>query len=817
MTALAIIAAAVIVAWALAYYEAGTRLWTIYTAALLAAILYATGASQTSWIATFAIFAVPAAIMNIKALRSKVLTGPIFKAFKAVLPPMTSTEREALEAGDVWWDGEMFRGRPQWNKLLEEHQAPEYTAEEQSFMDNEVNQLCEMLDDWAISFEDKDLAPEVWQFMREKKFFSMLIAKEWGGLGFSAYAQSAVVTKISTRSLAAAVTVMVPNSLGPGELLMHYGTDEQKQHWLPGLADGTHIPCFALTGPEAGSDAGAIPDTGIVCEQEFEGKKTLGLKMNFSKRYITLAPVATCVGLAFKLYDPEGLLGDKNKVEYGITCALLPAEHPGVEIGQRHYPAGFMNGTIYGKDVFIPIDWIIGGPAKAGGGWRMLVECLSAGRGISLPALSAAASKVAYRMTGAYSRLRRQFKTPIGMFEGIQEANGRIAGYTYKLEAMRALTASAVDVCSPSVVTAIAKYHMTEMMRTVTIDAVDVHGGRAVQQGPRNYLATAHNGVPIAITVEGANILTRNLMIFGQGAIRCHPYVFPEMEAAREDNLAEFDKLFWGHIGFSTNRAIRAFTYALTGSMFAGSPVSGPMAKYYKQLTRMSSALAFTSDVTMGVLGGELKRMENLSARLGDVLSELYMASAVLKYYYDNGETAEDLPHAQWCVEGSLYNIQKAFEEFFENFPNRFVGRFLKLVVMPLGRSYKRPSDQLNNQIAAMMMEPTALRDRLTNEAYFGTDKDDVTGRMEVAFNELIKVEPVYNRFLKAVAKGQAEGLVIEDQLKSAVEKKILTQEEADQIATFDELRIDSLATDEFTKEYIAGKAIDSIAGKKVA
>ena len=363
MTALAIIAAAVIVAWALAYYEAGTRLWTIYTAALLAAILYATGASQTSWIATFAIFAAPAVIMNIKGLRSSILTAPIFKGFKAVLPPMTSTEREALEAGDVWWDGEMFRGRPQWNKLLEEHQAPEYTAEEQSFMDNEVNQLCAMLDDWKISFEDKDLPPEVWQFMREKKFFSMLISKEWGGLGFSAYAQSAVVTKISTRSLAAAVTVMVPNSLGPGELLMHYGTDAQKKHWLPGLADGTHIPCFALTGPEAGSDAGAIPDTGIVCEQEFEGKKTLGLRMNFSKRYITLAPIATCVGLAFKLVRSRWSAGRcLTRSDYGITCALLPADHPGVEIGnaslprclhERYYP--------YGEDVFIPIDWVIGG------------------------------------------------------------------------------------------------------------------------------------------------------------------------------------------------------------------------------------------------------------------------------------------------------------------------------------------------------------------------------------------------------------------------------------------------------------------------
>lgn len=817
MIPLAITLVVLVAAWALAYYEAGTKLWTLFVVALAAVILCTAGAGSVAWILTAIVIGVPAVIFNIKSLRSKIVTAPIFKGFKAVLPPMTSTEREALEAGDVWWDAEMFRGRPQWNKLLQEHQAAEYTPEEQSFMDNEVNELCAMLDDWKISFEDKDLPPEVWTYMREKKFFAMLIAKEWGGLGFSAFAQSAVVTKIATRSLSAAVTVMVPNSLGPGELLMHYGTEEQKQHWLPGLADGTHIPCFALTGPEVGSDAGALPDTGVVCEQEYEGKKTLGLRLNFSKRWITLAPVATCVGLAFKLYDPEGLLGDKNKSEYGITCALLPATHPGVEIGQRHFPGAFMNGTVRGKDVFIPIDWIIGGPEKAGGGWRMLVECLSAGRGISLPALSSAAAKVAYRMTGAFSRIRRQFKMPIGLFEGVQEANGRIAGLNYKIEAVRTLTASAVDVCAPSVITAIAKYHMTEMMRVVTNDAMDVMGGRAVQQGPRNFVANGYQGIPIAITVEGANILTRNLMIFGQGAIRCHPYVFPEMEAAREDNLTEFDKLLWGHIGFSTNRAVRALSYALTGSVFAKSPVAGPTAKYYKNLTRMSSALAFTSDVTMGVLGGELKRKESLSARLGDILSELYMSSAVLKYYYDNGEQADDLPHVEWAIEDSLLKIQTAFEEFFNNFPNRLVAKVLKLVVFPLGRSYKKPSDRTLHKIAKMMLEPTKLRDRLTNEAYFGTEPDDPTGRMECAFNMLLEVEPYYNRFTKAVAKGQATGFVIEEQLASAVEAKIVTQEEADKIAEFDVLRRDALATDEFEKSYIIGKEVEHNAGTKVA
>lgn len=800
-------------AWFLAYYGAGSKLWSAFCLIWAGIILSLQGAAVWLWVLVGIILLVPIIIVNVQSLRSSMITAPIFKMFKAVLPSMSSTEREALEAGEIWWDAEMFRGRPEWKKLLQDHKAAEFTEQEQAFMDNEVNQLCAMLDDWKISFEDKDLSPEVWQFMRDKQFFAMLISKEWGGLGFSAFAQSAVVTKIATRSLAAAVTVMVPNSLGPGELLMKYGTEAQKQEWLPGLANGTHIPCFALTGPEVGSDAGGLPDTGVVCEQDYNGVKTLGLKLNFSKRWITLSPVATCVGLAFKLYDPEGLLGDKNKVEYGISCALLPANHAGVEIGDRHFPGAFMNGTVRGSDVFIPLDWIIGGVEQAGKGWVMLVECLSAGRGISLPALSAAASKVAYRMTGAFSRIRRQFKVPVGMFEGVQAANGEIAGLSYKLEAVRVLTASAVDTCTPAVITALSKYHMTEMMRVVSNHAMDVMGGRAVQQGPRNFIANGYQGIPIAITVEGANILTRNLMIFGQGAIRCHPYVFPEMEAARNNDLAAFDQLFWAHIGFSTNRAARALSYACTASIFAKSPVKGPTAKYYKQLTRMSSALAFTSDVTMAVLGGELKRKESLSARLGDVLSELYMASAVLKYYYDNGETAEDLAHVKWCVEDGLYKIQVAFNEFFDNFPNRLVARLMRTIVFPLGQSYKKPADKLLHAIAQMMLEPTELRKRLTKDAYFGTEPDDPTGRMECAYNALLQIEPEYHRFLKALGKHQLSGFTIAEQLSDAVAQKVLTQAEADGIAHYDQLRVEALATDEFSQEYIIGKKVTHSAG----
>ncbi len=804
MTLLTAIVMAVAAFWLLAYLGAPLFVWTLAAAAYIGG-LFGTGLISINALTyTASAFAVVALLFNIPVLRRNIVTRPIFGGFKKVLPDMTSTEREALEAGDVWWEAEMFRGKPEWKKLLD-FKRTVLTADEQRFIDNEVERLCAMIDDWKIMHEDHDLSPEIWDYIRNNGFLSMLISKEWGGLGFSAYAQSCVVTKIATRSIAVAVTVMVPNSLGPGELLMHYGTDEQKQQWLPGLAAGKEIPCFGLTGPEAGSDAGAIPDTGIVCMGEWNGKQMLGMKISFSKRYITLAPVATVVGLALKVFDPDGLLGDPNKSDYGITCALIPADLKGVDIGRRHSPCGtpFMNGPIFAKDIFVPIDFVIGGQEKVGKGWRMLVECLSAGRGISLPALASAAGKASYLTTGAYTRIRRQFKMSVGKFEGVQEAMGRMAGYTYKLEACRSLTASAVDNCAPSVVTAMMKYHMTEMMRTILTDAMDIHGGRGVMQGPRNYLAAAYQAVPIAITVEGANILTRNLMIYGQGSIRCHPYVFPEMEAARNDDLLEFDQLLWGHIGFSLNRGIRALTLGLTGGRLAGSPVSGPMARYYRQLTRMSSALAFVSDVTMGVLGGELKRKERLSARLGDVLSHLFIASAVLKYYYDEGEQEGDLAHAQWAVEHSLSEIDKAFDEFFANFPNTVIGRFLRFMTFPLGRSYKVPADNLTHELADLMMEPTELKDRLCREVYTNEDPNDQVGRMVVAYRKLLEVEPVYNKFARAVAKGQVSGYTTAEQLHSAVHNAILSKQEADQLAEYDQLRVEAILTDDFTKEYL--------------
>jgi len=810
MITLAVVAVSLVAAWVLAYVGVPLLVWTA-----VVGLAYAAGIA-TGWLGMFGMVAIGIAFaalvfFNLVPLRRALVTKPIFKGFKAVLPEMSSTEREALEAGDVWWEAEMFRGKPQWNKLLDFKYTP-LTKEEQSFLDNECETLCSMMDDWKADFEDKDLPPAVWQYIKDHGFFAMLIKKEYGGLGFSARAQSEVVTKLATKSISLAVTVVVPNSLGPGELLMHYGTDAQKKQWMPGLVNGTEIPCFGLTGPEVGSDATNMPDSGVVEFGEHEGKRTLGIRLNFSKRWITLAPVATVVGLAFKLRDPNGLLkstlGDEAKSdgEYGITCALIPAKHPGVQIGRRHYPgSAFMNGPIFGKDVFIPIDWIIGGPAKAGKGWRMLVECLSAGRGISLPALATAAGQTAYRMVGGYGRIRRQFKTAIGKFEGVQEATGRIAGLSYTLEAMRVLTASAVDHCSPSVVTAMAKYHMTELMRKIIIDAMDVMAGRGVQQGPRNPLALAYKAAPIAITVEGANILTRNLMIFGQGAIRCHEFVFPEMEAARTDDLKAFDKLLFGHIGFSINRGVRAFTLGLTGAALAKSPMTGVTSHYFKQLERMSASLAFTADLTMGVLGGELKRKERLSARLGDVLSQLYIASSALKFFIENGQKEEEVTHLRWAVDNALFEIGKAFDEFFRNFPVRPVSALMRFVVFPGGVPYQPVSDKLNQNIAEMLMEPTALRDRLTKLVYINGGAEDPIGRIEHTFNLLLKAEAPYLKYFKAMSKGELSGETVTARLQHAVTQKLLTADEAKLVEAYDAARYDAILTDDFTKEYIAG------------
>jgi len=742
-------------------------------------------------------------IFLVKDIRVSLITRPAFKIFKKVLPPLSHTEREAMEAGDIWWDGELFKGSPDW-QVLHSYPKPTLSDKENAFLNDQVNTLCNMLDDYKIVHETKDLPENVWQFLKEQGFFSLIIPESYGGRDFSAIANSTIVSRIATRSLSAAVTVMVPNSLGPGELLMHYGTQEQKEYWLPKLANGTEVPCFALTGPEAGSDAGSIPDTGVICEGEFEGNTIIGIRLNWSKRYITLAPVASVLGLAFKMFDPDGLLGDKKEI--GITCALIPTIHEGVEIGERHNPMAmaFMNGTTYGKDVFIPIDWIIGGPEFGGKGWRMLVECLSAGRGISLPALATATGHACSKMTGAYAYVRKQFGLSIGQFEGVQQSLARIGGFTYSLEAMRTMTAGALDLkVSPSVVTAIAKYHMTEMSRTIINDALDIHGGKGIQLGPNNYLGHAYMGMPISITVEGANILTRNLMIFGQGATRCHPYVLKEMAAAGEPDLdkglQDFDDLLIKHILFAITNAGAALGHGLTRAMLAKSPVSGPTAKYYKQLTRMSRSLAISTDVAMLTLGGDLKRKEMISARLGDVLSQLYISSAVLKRFEDEGRQQSDLPFVCYSLDHSLYQMGQAFEGLFDNFPSRPFAFILKRLVFPLGNHYKQVPDEVSKSVCFHMLQPGVMRNRLSHLCYEG----DSGGMhiMESAFVAMHHSEGLFNKLKQAIKDGKlSSGLSSDDAIVQGREIELFTQEQADEMIKANALREAAISVDNFKK-----------------
>src|SRR5436190_17214383 len=622
-----------------------------------------------------AVVLVLAAAAYIPFIRRKLVTDRILSVYRRILPDMSQTEKEAIDAGTVWWDADLFSGKPEWEKLLAVPE-PRLSPEEQAFLDGPVEELCAMCDDWEITHEHQDLPPHVWQFIKDKGFLGMIIPKQYGGMGFSALAHSAVVMKLSTRSAAAAISVMVPNSLGPAELLLHYGTDEQKNHYLPRLAKGLEIPCFALTSPEAGSDAASIPDYGIVCKGTYQGKEVLGMRVTWDKRYITLGPVATLLGLAFRLYDPEKLLGEKE--DLGITCALVPTNHPGVNIGRRHLPlnAVFQNGPNSVKDVFMPIDWIIGGKDYAGKGWMMLMGCLAAGRSISLPTSSVGGAKGLSRITGAYARVRSQFKTPIGKLEGVEEALGRIAANTYLMDATRIMTAGAVDLGEkPAVISAIAKYHMTERARKIVDDSMDIHGGKGICLGPNNWVGRGYQVIPVGITVEGANILTRTLIIFGQGAIRCHPYVLREMRAAKEIEgkaaSIEFDDAFTSHIGHTISNGVRAWVFGLTRSSFAPTPKNGSpdTRHYFKHASRLSAAFAFLADVSMMAMGGALKRKEKISGRLGDVLSMMYLVSATLKRYEDDGRLREDLPLVRWVVRDALYHAQQAIDQVLSNFP----------------------------------------------------------------------------------------------------------------------------------------------------
>lgn len=708
-----------------------------------------------------AIVAVLAGLFAIRPLRRAVITRPIFSAYRKVLPQMSDTERDALEAGTVWWEGELFRGKPDWKKL-HAYPVPKLTPAEQSFLDNECEEACRLVDDWKVTHELYDLPHEAWRYIKDKGFLGMIIPKKYGGLEFSAYAHSQVITKLSTRSSALSVSVMVPNSLGPAELLLHYGTEEQKNHYLPRLAKGIEVPAFALTSPWAGSDAASIPDTGVICKGLYQGKEVLGMRVSWDKRYITLAPVCTVFGLAFHLFDPDGLLGDKKHI--GITCALVPYDHPGVDTGRRHFPlnAMFMNGPTRGKEVFMPLDFIIGGPKMAGQGWRMLMECLAAGRSISLPSSNTGMAQMTARAVGGYARVRSQFKMAVGKFEGVEEALTRIGAYTYMMDAVRKMTAGAVDLGEkPSVVSAIAKYHVTERARQVVNDGMDVIGGKGICLGPSNFLGRAYQQVPVAITVEGANILTRSLIIFGQGAIRCHPFLLPEMRAAQNPDtrkgLVDFDQALFGHIGFTVKNSLRSLWLGLTGSHFVGvnTDVAPEMKRYYQQLTRFSAAFAFLSDVSLLVLGGSVKRREKLSARLGDILAQMYLISCTLKRYEAEGRKKEDAALAHWAIWDAMYKAQQAFDGVLANFPVRFIAALVNRIIFPWGHPYVVPSDEIGHQVAKSLIAPSATRDRLTAECFVPLVENEPVGAIELALRATLEAEPIEAKIRAAEKDGR--------------------------------------------------------------
>ena len=801
--------------WAVFYIRTTLVIGTVSVAITLLVIGQALKPAALFLVLAWLVFAAVAVSLNVRSLRRRWFSNPALEQFRRIMPSMSQTEREALDAGTVWWDGQLFSGKPDWKQLLNTP-AAKLSAEEQAFIDGPAQQLCEMLDDWTITHIDNDLSPEVWQFIKEQGFLGMIIPKRYGGLEFSAYAHSCVVMKVAGRSITAAVSIMVPNSLGPAELLLRYGTDEQKDRYLSNLAKGVEMPCFALTSPEAGSDAASMTDTGVVCHAEFNGQKdVLGIRLNWEKRYITLGPIATVLGLAFKLYDPDKLLGDKT--ELGITCALIPTDTPGVQIGKRHFPldSAFQNGPNWGKDVFIPIDWIIGGRQYAGQGWRMLMECLAAGRSISLPALSTGAGKLVSRATGAYSVIRRQFKLPISRFEGIEEVLARIAGTTYMMDAARTLTACAIDQGeSPSVISAIVKYHLTESMRTVLNDAMDVHGGHGICLGPRNVIGRAYQTVPVSITVEGANILTRTLIIFGQGAIRCHPFVLKELEAAKQSDkelaAADFDTALFGHIGFTLSNAARALWLGLSNSRFVKAPVKDDSAGYYRHLTRFCSAFALVTDIAMLILGGDLKRKEKLSGRLADVLSHLYLASACLKRYYDQGQAKEDLPLLRWACENSLFVIQQRLEGFLLNFPNKSVAWLLTRLIFPLGKPFSGPSDNQGRFAAAILLKPSATRDRLTlgmfiPQAAQGPSQDPL-GRLEYALHCIINAEAAEKKLRSALQSESIKAGERTQQIQQAQEKNFLDAAEAHLLLTADAARQAALSVDDFAPDSLLKK-----------
>ena len=742
--------------------------------------------------------------MNWRAWRRQWLTEPLYRMARGAMPSLSPTEQQAIDAGDVWWDAQLFSGKPDWQAMLDVPKVS-LTEAEQAFLDGPVAQLCHMLNDWQITWRDADLPEEVWRFMRQKGFFGMIIPEEYGGLGFSAYAHSEVVRQISVRSVTAAVTVMVPNSLGPGELLLQFGTQAQRDYWLPRLASGKDIPCFGLTSPEAGSDAASMTDTGVVCKRVVDGVETLGIVLNWRKRYITLSPVATVLGLAFKLSDPDGLIGDDP--EPGISVALVPVSTPGVVTGRRHLPAmqAFQNGPTEGHDVFVPVDALIGGVQRAGQGWQMLMGALAAGRGISLPSLSAAACTFAAHTAGAYARVRTQFGIPIGKFEGVQERLGRLAANAYLVEAARRFTCAGLDQSyKPSVVSAIMKLHATEHMRVSVNDAMDIHAGKAVIDGPSNYLGNLYRALPVAITVEGANILTRNLIVFGQGAIRAHPYLMQEITAVGNSDQAAgevaFDAVIWKHLAHSSKNALRAIGTAWSrGALTQAPQKAGAVALYYKRLNRYAAAFALVAEAALLTLGGSLKRKEMLSARLGDMLAELFLVSAVLKRWHDEGQHEPDLPLVRLCALRSFATLEKRLDEILLNFPSRMQAWVLRAMLLPAGLRSEQPTDKALAACANILLEPSDTRSRLVGAVWEGHDSPSVE-QLERAFELAIQVQPLLDQVRQAGLKNW----------RQAHEKGAITDEQASKIEEAEQAQAQVIQVDDFAPDELSRQASDT-------
>lgn len=780
----------------LAYVNASSTAWSTGLILVMVLVSVVTHIALPVLLVSWLLVGLIIVVIKNDGFRKTFLTKFIFKWFRVQVPTMSSTEQEALEAGGIGWEAELFRGQPDWGKLKQYKSA--LSEEEQAYLDGPVNELCRMVDDWQITNQLHDLPKEVWDYICQEKFFCMIIPKEHGGLGFSAQGHSAVVVKLASRSITAAVTVMVPNSLGPGQLLLEYGTEEQKAHYLPRLVSGEDIPCFALTAPEAGSDATGMLDNGIVCRQSFNGEEAvLGIKLNWSKRYITLGPVATLLGLAFKLYDPDHLIGDTEDI--GITLALIPTDTEGIEIGRRHMPGAnpFQNGPNWGKDVFIPVDWIIGGTKYAGKGWRMLVECLSEGRGISLPALSVSAAKLACHTTSAYARVRLQFRSPIAKFEGIEEVLARIVGKTYLMEASRQLTLSMLDQhVRPSVATAIVKYHLTEMMRDIINDAMDVHGGKGIMLGPTNYLMRIYQALPISITVEGANILTRNMIIFGQGAMRCHPCLMDEILAANqgEDGLEQFDETLVRHVAHILTSGARAFVLGLTNVCRCKNNTGK------RTVSHLSAALTFSTEIVLTIVGGQLKRRERVSARLGDALSYLYMGSATIAYFENNGSPDDEKPLVKWAVNYNAYHAQEVLHALANNLP-LLAGFILKRVCFPLGRRYKLSSDKLDHQITQLVLKPTSVRKRLIEGIYFPEEDDQALYDLNKAFNLAVASEAAEQKIKQA----RRSGILPNDDLETALAADIVDASEAEDIRKAFDARVKVVNVDHFAPEEYSG------------